>query len=201
MKLLKTMVLAGAVSLVATVTSHAATLGIIGGETKISVTADLAGLGLTPSLTGTATTDGDALVFGITGGSVDTATDDALIEHDGSGVDLSGAGMTANISDFLIDTAAGTVSGSLNNVMSNVVFFTLGTSGPDGVQLLISNQLAIALTSVFMAPDLTGEEFGFAVPAAITEDISVVPLPAGLPLLAGGVLLLGAVRLRKTRMN
>jgi hypothetical protein len=63
-----------------------------------------------------------------------------------------------------------------------VTFFTFGTPGTGGIPLLISSDLAIALTSIFGAGDLTGAEFGLA-----NTSPTPVPLPAGLPLLLAGL--------------
>lgn len=160
----------------------------------MTVTADLGGLGLTGAPTGTATVDIvsglPAFTFGITGGEVLT-DGNALIEHDGSGVSLTAGTLSANVGDFLIDTAAANVTGTLNGTLTGVEFFNFGTSGANGVQLLISTTLAGALTDVFGAPDLSGAEFGFAVPAP-----AVVPLPAGGVLLLTG---LGALALRSRK--
>ena len=194
MTFVKTSLLAGALSLAASVSVHAATVDITGGETTVTVTADLGSLGLTPALTGTATEDNGALVFNITGGSVDTGTGAALIEHDGSGLNLSDGNVTTMVSDFLIDTTAGTVSGMLNNTIDDVVFFTFGSTSPQGIQLLVSDQLALALTAAFMAPNLSGAEFGFASAAPEVESLPAIPLPAGLPLLAVGLVAFGVIR-------
>lgn len=171
--------------------AHAASVDIIGGSTTVTVTADLAGLGLSGAPAGTASVDivGGlaAFTFGITGGEV-LMDGNALIEHEGSGVTLTAGTLSATVGDFLIDTAAANVTGTLNGAVTGVEFFTFGPGPGTGVQLLISSTLAGALTDVFGAPDLTGAEFGFAVPSP-----AIVPLPAGGLLLLTG---LGALALR-----
>jgi len=195
MRILKTLALGIALPVMATFSAQAATVDVVGNATTVTVTADLAGLGLTPGTTGTATASGADFTFGITGGSVNPVSGAALIEHDGSGVSLTAGKTTATVGDFLIDTAAGTVSGTLNGTVSDVVFFNLGASTDDGIELLISDALGGALTSVFSAPSLAGAQFGFA---NLDLELAPVPLPAGLPLLAAGLLGFGFVRRRQT---
>lgn len=198
MTFLKKVALAVALPLLAALPATASTVDIIGDTTAVTVTADLAGLGLDPGTTGTATAAGSVFSFGITGGSLEVDTGSALIEHDGSGVSLTAGSTTATVGDFLIDTEAGTVSGTLNSTVFDVVFFNLGAVTSDGIQLLISDTLGSALTSVFGAPDLAGEEFGLA---NLSLEVAPVPLPAGMPLLAVGVLAFGALRRRKRAMQ
>ena len=161
--------------------AQAGTVDIIGGDTDVLVTADLAGLGLTGAPTGTAEVelviDFAQFTFGITGGSVDEVGN-ALIEHDGSGVSLTGGGTTATVGDFLIDTEAANITGTVNDALFGVELFTFGTVSAEGIQLLISDSLAGALTSVFGVGSLAGAEFGLANTNPIT-DVAPVPLPAG----------------------
>jgi hypothetical protein len=188
-KLLFSAALAAAALLGAT--AHASTIGVGGGNTDITVTADLAGLGLTPTLDGTATANADgSFRFPITGGSTDGTN--AIIRHDGSGVTLTAGSTSASIGDFIIDTKFKNVTGTLFGAGSGIEFFTFGeTVDPRGVELLISSTLAGALTDVFGAGDLSGAQFGFAAP-----DPQVVPLPAGAVLLLTGI---GALALRGRR--
>ncbi|MDW4496783.1 VPLPA-CTERM sorting domain-containing protein [Sulfitobacter sp. D35] len=168
---------------------------ITGGLTTVEVTADVTGLGLSAAPLGTATFSGGVFGFPITGGSVTGAG--AMIEHDGSGVTLSAIAdpsVSASIGDFFIDTMAATVSGNIIGGASGVTFFTFGDIDSDGIDLLISNDLAGALTGVFGAPDLTGAVFGVANTA---PELAPIPLPAGLPLIATGLLAFGWLRRRK----
>ncbi|MEM7471018.1 MAG: VPLPA-CTERM sorting domain-containing protein [Pseudomonadota bacterium] len=191
MTFLKTIALSLALPLMATAAAGASVFNLIGNQTTVSVTADLAGLGLTPGTTGTATANGADFSFGITGGSVDLGTGEALIEHDGSGVSLTDGTSTATVGNFFIDTAAGTISGTLNDAIDDVVFFTLGNSTADGIQVLISSALGGALTDVFGAPNLTGAQFGLA---NVDLQVAPIPLPAGLPLLVAGIAAFGLIR-------
>jgi hypothetical protein len=187
--MIKISIAAGVVATCAfTFAADAAVVDLIGGTTEVLVTADLAALSLAGAPTGTATVEisgGLPLFgFGITGGTLDQATGAALIEHDGSGVSLSAGMVSATVGNFLIDTMAMTVSGTVNGTLDDVPLFTFGTGTEfAGVQLLISGALAGALSSTFGVADLTGAEFAYAVPG---PEVAPVPLPAG------GLLLIGA---------
>lgn len=178
-------ILSGAVfavaALFAAVSASASTLNIIGGTTEIQVTADLAGLGLTPSTFfggGTLDTSTGILSYDITGGTITGS--DAVIEHAGSSLVLTGGGVSAFVGNFVIDTAAATVFGNVLGGSDSVALLDFGTIDSSGIQLLISADLAGALTTVFGAPNLTGAELGIA------NTAPVVPLPAaGWMLLAG----------------
>lgn len=68
---------------------------------------------------------------------------------------------------------------------TNLPLFNLGPAANGSIPLLISHDLAGALTSMFELADeidLTGAGFGLA-----STSPSVQPLPAGLPLLLAGV--------------
>ncbi|MEL6102624.1 MAG: hypothetical protein AAFY74_06050 [Pseudomonadota bacterium] len=185
------------VASIAATLSSAATVPILPtGTTSVEVTAPIGalGLGATPLGTATVNTAGANPVFDfpITGGLVDT-TAGALIEHNGSGVELfatASPSTTLSLENFLIDTDAGTVSGLVNGV-ANAVLFDFGTVDPSGIQLTISGFLAGALTTTFGAPNLSGVEFGIANTAPET---AVIPLPAGGVLLLSG---LGFLALRR----
>jgi hypothetical protein len=168
------------------------------GETTVLVTAPIGSLGLGANPTGTASVSdagGQPLfAFDITGGTIDGAGN-ALIEHDGSGVELfalAQPGISARVANFLIDTAAGTVSGNVNGGAGATVLFTFGNVTAGGIELNISADLAGALTAVFGAPNLTGVQFGLANTAP-----SAVPLPASALLLLAGLGALGAARSRR----
>lgn len=196
---MKTVLLSAAVALAAlsATSASAATVGILGGQTDVTVTADLAGFGLSGAPAGTATVSvvGGLPVFSfpITGGTA-FSDGNALVEHDGSGVTLAAGSVAVTVGNFLIDTASMIVSGDIFGGPTGVTFFEFGdeTALP-GVELEISAVLAGALTSTFGAPDLTGATFGYAVPS---PELAPVPLPASLPLLAAGVLGLVALRRR-----
>jgi hypothetical protein len=182
--------------------SVAATENIIGGGTQVTLTAAdvLTGLGLTFTPYGTASVvpaPGDPIVnFLITGGTRDNDTGDLLVRHDGSGLDFAGGGSTLRIGDFLIDTAAGLVSGSAvanGSALGVVPLFTLG----DDLELLLTSQAAGAFTSVFGAPDLTGAEIGTAL---VVPVFAAIPEPAAWALMIGGFMVVGmTARKQRTR--
>ncbi len=183
--------------------ASAATVALGGVETRVTVTAPLGALGLSGAPFGTATVatvDGrPVFTFPITGGTLDTATGQALIEHDGSGVTLAAGPVSATVGNFLIDTASALVRGDLidivtgTSVASGLELFTFGTDTTlPGVELLISGTLAGALTATFGADDLTGAQFGFAEP-----NVAPVPVPAAGVLLLGGLGLMGVLRARR----
>jgi hypothetical protein len=184
--------------------AEAATLRIVGNATEIEVTADLAGFGLTPSVVGPAsvgTSAGGNLLLGfpITGGTLDTTTGNALVEHEGTGARLTGGGTTVTAANFLIDTGLTTVFGDVDVNGSpfgdDLPLFRFGSeTALPGIQLLISDTLAGALTQVFGAPDLGNAEFGYARP-----DIAAVPLPAGAVLMLSALGALAVAR-RKRRV-
>ncbi len=178
--------------------AEAATLPLVGNQTEVEVTAPLGALGLGGAPFGTATVDVSGMnpvfTFPVTGGSLNTATGAALVEHQGSGVTLSALAdpaVSTTVGNFFIDTIAGRVSGDVIGGASGVPFFNLGAATPSGVELFITTELAGALTGVFGAPDLTGAQFGLARP-----DLAPIPLPAGVWLMLAGLAAFGAVRAR-----
>jgi hypothetical protein len=179
--------------------AQAATLPLVGNKTEVEVTAPLGALGLGGAPFGTATVDvsgaNPVFAFPVTGGTLDTATGDALVEHQGSGVTqsaLADPAIGATVGNFFIDTIAGLVSGDVIGGASGVPFFDLGAATPSGVELFITSELAGALTGVFGADNLTGEQFGFARP-----DLAPIPLPAGVWLMLAGLAAIGAARTRR----
>lgn len=178
------------------VPAHAA--GIIGGATKVTVTsaATLTGLGLSFTPFGTASIvpgPGDPAVnFLITGGTADDVTGALLVRHDGSGLDFTAGSNTLRIGDFLVDTAAGLVSGRVfanGTALGIVPLFNLDPS----LQLLLTSDAAGAFTTVFGAPDLTGAVIG----TADVNAVLAVPEPASWALMIGGFVLAGAIVRRK----
>lgn len=179
--------------------AQSAILPLVGVATDVEVTADLAGLGLTPAPFGSATATGAIFTFPVTGGTLDSISGAALIEHNGSGVALTAGAISAFIGNFLIDTSAATVFGD-GAVLGGAGFlgaplFTFGDgSALPGIELLITGTLAGVLSGVFGAPDLTGATFGYARP-----DLAAVPIPAAGWLLLTGLGALGARSLRRRR--
>ncbi len=169
---------------------------ITGGETTVTVTADLGGLGLGATPFGSASAEGADFTFPITGGT--EADDDSLeILHEGSGVTLftldEDEDSAATVGNFVIDTAAAAVFGDLIGGPEGLELFTFGEA-ETGIGLDISSTLAGALTDVFAAPDLTGARFGVA---ATSPSVSPVPLPASAALLLAGIGGLAVARRRR----
>lgn len=188
--------------------SQAATL--VGGATRVQVTADLAALGLTPGVLGTASiVSGSPLTvaFPITGGSLSGSLA-GFILHEGSGVSLTAGSNTLALTNFIIDTVGQRILGdaALNgtSLATDLPIFTFSLASvtpaeltnlsAPALSLLISSQAAGALTTVFGAPDLTGAQFGLAATAPTTA----VPEPASWALLIIGFGLVGAAHRRRT---
>ena len=172
---------------------------ITGGSTSVTLTSaptlTAAGVSVAPFGTATLQTSGTFPVatFPITGGTASGS--DLVIDHDGSGLDLSKGGSIASIQNFVIDTAAGTVSGDAYDnsaFVADIPLFTIGS----GLTLSLTSQAAGALTTVLGLPNLTGLEIGTA-----TTDPTIgaaVPEPATLPLLVlGAVAVVAANRFRR----
>ncbi len=80
----------------------------------------LTSLKLTPAPTGKATITGGVATFPITGGNVTYFTPGSIspyvqgsIRHDGSGLSLTGGGITVELSDFVIDPGASVLTGKV----------------------------------------------------------------------------------------
>lgn len=189
----------------ATTAAEAAPIQLGSGETRVRVTADLAGLGLTPSLVGTASiaSDPNGLVisFPVTGGQLDGL--EGTIEHEGSGVSLTAGATTVTVGNFIIDTVNEVILGDVElngaRIADDLGLFSFDLSSINPAQLTILNQqflaliitpaLAGALTDVFGAPDLAGAVFGFA-----STRPQEVPLPAAAWLFIAGAGALGFAR-------
>ncbi|MGB3722607.1 MAG: hypothetical protein WA979_07295 [Pacificimonas sp.] len=182
-----------------------------GGETRVAVTADLAGLGLTAGLLGDATlVDTDVLTvsFPITGGELDADLAGQIL-HEGSGVSLTGGDVILNLENFIIDTTASSIFGDVSfgdTSLEDVALFSFDLSmlgdddaiddldDPD-IELFFTAASAGVLTDLFAAPDLTGATFGFA--ATAPEIAAAVPAPGAFGLLGLGILAIGVARRRR----
>jgi hypothetical protein len=132
--------------------------------------------------------------FLVTGGFLNTATFAGVIEHDGSGLALSDATSTVNLTDFVIDTVALTLTGQVavgDTALGAVPLFSLGfsTNPFSPVSLQLTSAAAGALSAVFGLPDLTGLTLG----TANTLPVTTVPEPATYLAMLGGLAVLGAV--------
>jgi hypothetical protein len=188
--------------------AQASTITLGSGETRVRVEADLAGLGLTPSLVGTTSVVNDpnglVLSFPVTGGQLDGLA--GSIEHEGSGVTLTAGATSVTVGNFIIDTVQQVIFGDvdLNGARIgddlDLFSFDLSTVTPGQLTnlntqflaLLITPTLAGALTQIFGAPDLENALFGFA--STLPQE---VPLPAAVWMFLAGLAGL-ATRLRAT---
>ncbi len=196
-----------AVSLAAAAPASAAT-AIIGGDTVVEVTFDLAAAGLTPTLLGDATaTPMGFLNFPVTGGDLGAGR----IEHENSGVRLSAGTASIDLQNFIIDIsnpAAGQiladVSASNGTMADDAPIFSFDLTAVTGpfdladpsIELFFTMLAADVLDSLFAAPGqtlgLAGVKFGEAATAP------EVPLPAAAWMFLAGAGVFAAQRkLRK----
>lgn len=180
--------------------AYAQSLPIVGGTTSVSLVSapTLSAAGLSVGGLGSAQlspgSDGIPLAyFPVTGGTLNTATFAGTIQHAGSGLSLSTAAATVNLSNFVIDTGAGLLSGNVavgGTALGVVPLFSLGSSGiaTAPFSLSLTSAAAGALSSVFGIPNLTGALIGNAntipITAAVPEPATYLSLAAGLGLLA-----------------
>jgi hypothetical protein len=195
-------------------TGQAHALPIIGGLTSVELTAapTLSGAGLAVSTTGTALstvgTNGIPLFyFPVTGGTINTDTFAALINHNGSGLRLTTSTASMNLSNFVIDTVLGTLSGAVSfgtTNLSGVPLFSLSASGvaSEPFRLSLTAAAAGALSTVFGVPNLTGVALGNAntipIAAAVPEPATYLSMALGLGLIA---LMLGRRRSAVDRVS
>ncbi len=189
--------------------AFAQSLPIVGGITSVTLTSAsaLAGLGLgvgglgsaiiSPGSTGT-----PLAYFPVTGGSINTASFAGSIQHAGSGLSLSSASATVNLTNFVIDTVGGTLSGNVavgGSSLGVVPLFNLGSSGVAVApfSLSLTSAAAGALTQVFGVPNLTG----FLVGNANTIPVTVVPEPATVLTMLAGLGLIGVMLRRRQAAN
>ena len=172
-----------------------------GGTTSVEVRYSFGALPISATPTGIATVDtsGSFPVFSfpITGGTADGGV--LLIEHEGSGVALSDGITTASVGNFVVDTMLAEVRGDVTGGPQDFPLFDLGTTTANGIQVFLSDELEGALEAAF-GRNLPSGLFGFAnTSPTIAPEVEVIPLPAALPLLAGGLALFGVVATRRHR--
>ncbi len=155
----------------------------------------LNGLGLSVGPTGLATVDNSGsnpiFTFPVTGGTLDTVTGAALIEHDGSGLSITDGADTLTLENFFIDTDAGEMYGDVGingTDAGNALLFTLSGSNT----LLLSQPAADVLNDLFDTKLKKREKFGRA-----TIKLTPVPVPAALPLLLSAIVGLGFLSRRR----
>jgi len=179
---------------------HAQALPIVGGVTSVTLTAapTLVGAGLSVAGVGTAQispgSDGIPLAyFPVTGGSINTATFAGSIQHAGSGLSLTSSSASATLTNFLINTVTGTLSGVVSfggTTLNDVPLFTLGSSGvaTSPFSLTLTPTAGAALATIFGIPNLAGAVIGSAnsipITAAVPEPATAASMLAGLALLS-----------------
>jgi hypothetical protein len=161
---------------------------LAGVDTQVTLDAGfleaLTTLGLTPGVTGTATLDAatGTLAFPITGGNVDYYDPEedyrpyvqGEINHEGSGITLTGGDIVVGLSDFDIDPGTsrltGTVTANGEEVGQDIFIFNLdgttlnplaedadGNAVLEGTTVLVSSDAADLLNSTFSTDAVTDE--------------------------------------------
>lgn len=198
---------ASAVALVlaAPIVAQAQALPITGGITSVTLTAApvLVGAGLGVAPLGTAvispgSTGIPLAFFPVTGGAIDTVSFAGTIEHEGSGLALSNATTTVNLTNFLINTSTLLLTGDVAvgaTSLSDVPLFNIGFSGVaiSPFSLQVTSTAAGALTAFLGLPDLTGATLG----TANSIPVTVVPEPETWMTLLAGLALVGATLQRR----
>ena len=201
---------AAALAFVASTAAQAAPLPISGGTTAVTLTsaATLGSLGLGVAGLGSATlspgsTGIPIAYFAITGGSIDTNSFAGRIQHAGSGLRLFTSSASISLTNFLIDTTTGVLSGSVafgSTSLSAVPLFNIGTSGvlTSPFSLALTSTAAGALSTVFGVGNLTGTVIGTANTLPIT---TAVPEPATVASMLAGLALVGGLMSRQKRQR
>jgi hypothetical protein len=148
---------------------------IVGGETSVSLTSAtvLQSLGINVAPLGSATIDvsGPEPVanFDITGGTDSGGGDADVIVHQGSGLELSNARGTIDLTDFRIDTANLVVRANVTvdgTAAGNLPVFDLGPGGA----LTLTDAAANVVSDTFAAPDITSSvTIGLATPMPVID--------------------------------
>jgi hypothetical protein len=147
---------------------------IVGGETKVTLTAaaTLQSLHVEVSPLGSAAVDAEGAdpvaAFPITGGTLGPSEGDAVILHQGSGLQLADSDSTVALRDFLIDTQNHVVDANVtvdDLSLGNVAVFSIG----EGDALLLTPAAAGVLSTAFGTSAITaGLEIGMAAPSPAT---------------------------------
>jgi hypothetical protein len=130
--------------------------------------------------------------FPVTGGSINTASFAGSIQHDGSGLSLTSSSASVDLTNFVIDTVSGLLSGNVatgGSSLGVVPLFNIGASGVASApfSLTLTAAAAGALSTVFGIPNLTGALIGNAntvpITTAVPEPKTVLSMLAGLGLI------------------
>lgn len=196
-----TRIILAAVFLLSTLTISAVADSIlVGGVTQVTLTSapTLTSLGLAVAPTGTATVFTNSSGIPVASFNITGNTPDNLIFHDGSGLRFSAGGANLAISNFLINTATNTISGTVmaNGALvgNDISLFNIGS----GLALTLSSQALGAFGSTFGLNQATVTALSTAViGTARIIPASEVPEPGTLLLLLSGAAMVGpAVRRR-----
>ncbi|MBS1812796.1 MAG: PEP-CTERM sorting domain-containing protein [Acidobacteria bacterium] len=199
-----TRIMLAAVFLLSTLTISAVADSIlVGGVTQVTLTSapTLTSLGLAVAPTGTATVFTNSSGIPVASFNITGNTPDNLIFHDGSGLRFSAGGANLAISNFLINTATNTISGTVmvNGALvgNGISLFNIGS----GLALTLSSQALGAFGSTFGLNQATVTALSTAViGTARIIPASEVPEPGTLLLLLSGAAMVGpAVRRRWTK--
>jgi hypothetical protein len=163
--------------------------GLTGTDTQVTLdsgfTSALTSLKLTPGVTGTATLTDGALHFPITGGNVKYFDPkqkyrpyvQGVIDHDGSGITLTGGKTVVGLSNFRIDPGVsklfGTVTANGKVVGNDVFIFNLDGSTLKPLQKDAAGDAILEGTRVYISSDaaaLLDKTFGTS---AVTDKLLV----------------------------
>lgn len=151
---------------------------IVGGATSVTFNPTFLSLGLNVTPIGSATLDGATATFPITGGTLNTNTSLALIEHDGSGLTLDDGTSFLDLENFLINTGTPGITGDATldgGFVGNVPLFELGA----GLEVLLTAAAADVLDATFLGDTnalVGGEEIGNAVTSPVVPEPSTLLL-------------------------
>jgi len=162
---------------------------LAGVDTEVTLSTDFTGaletLGLVPNVLGGATLTDGVLAFPITGGNVDyyDPQEDyrpyvqGSIEHDGSGISLTGGDIVVELTDFRIDPGTsqlfGTVTANGEEVGQDIYIFNLDGSTLNPLEEDADGNAVLEGTTVLISPDaaaLLNDTFGTD---AVTDQLVV----------------------------
>ncbi|MBV9748157.1 MAG: hypothetical protein JO157_05030 [Acetobacteraceae bacterium] len=178
---------------------------ITGGTTQVTLTiaSTLASLGASVSPLGTATVSDSSppvATFPITGGSTSSTGD--LIQHNGSGLEISASPTVVDTRNYLIDTANKVIDADVseNGTSAGTIgLFTLGSSGLTNVPLTLTSGAVTALNAAFGLSGTdaltTSTPIG-TLTSSPTVGAVAAPEPATAAVVGVGLLALAAVRRR-----